>query len=419
MSDHQIFRLSNGIRLVHRRIPASQIVHIGFFLNFGSRDETQANQGIAHFFEHMAFKGTRKRNSYHILTSLDAVGGELNAYTDKEKIVFFASARLPYAERCFDLLSDITFNSTFPPQHLERERNIILEELSMYEDNPDESLQDEFEKVLFGAHPLGMNILGTRKSLEGIRTRHFREFFLRHLDTEETVISVAGDMDIERVSRYAEKYVATIRRRRRELPRKKFTGYQPRMVTLSRPVKQARCAVGGLAFPWRDKRRTPFFLLVNLLGGPAMNSRLSMALREKHGYVYSIDAHYVPLTDAGLFAVFFGTEPSKLGKCLDLIHREFDKLTGSALTPRQLAQAREQVKGQLALSEENHQSIMMMMGRSLLDLGKVPTLEEVFDTLASVSGAHLQELAAKVFDRSRLSQLVMVPSTSATADDIY
>ncbi len=412
MTDHQIYPLSNGIRLVHRRIPASQIVHIGIFLNFGSREETYANQGIAHFFEHMAFKGTRKRSSYHILNHLDAVGGELNAYTDKEKIVFFASARLPYAERCVDLLSDITFHSTFPRQHLDRERSIILEELSMYEDNPDESLQDEFERVVFGSHPLGMNILGSRKSLATIRSEHFRRFFSQYIDTHEIVVSVAGDIPLEKAIKLAEKYLGELRSQRRTSPRKRFSGYKPRQVTQQRSVKQARCARGHLAVPWKDARRTPFFLLVNLLGGPAMNSRLSMALREKHGYVYSIDAHYVPLTDAGMFVVFFGTEPSKLDQCLRLIHLELAKLVDKPLTARQLAQAREQVKGQLALSEENHQSSMMMMGRSLLDLGKVPTLEEVFDNLATITASHMQELAAQVFAPDRLSLLAMVPGTN-------
>jgi predicted Zn-dependent peptidase len=239
------------------------------------------------------------------------------------------------------------------------------------------------------------------------------------MDTDETVISVVGDLGLDRAHKLAEKYAGSIRSKGRKHLRKKFRGHTPGLHTLSRSVKQARCAIGGLAFPWKDKRRTPFFLLVNLLGGPAMNSRLSMALREKHGYVYSIDAHYVPLTDAGLFAVFFGTEPSKLTMCIDLVHREFEKLAGSPLTARQLAQAKEQVKGQLALSEENHQSIMMMMGRSLLDLGKVPTLEEVFDNLASVSAGQIQELASQVFDKNMLSRLVIMPSSSGVADDIY
>jgi predicted Zn-dependent peptidase len=409
MRDITIFKLSNGIRVVHQRTPGSAIVHCGLILDVGSRDENHANQGIAHFWEHMAFKGTRKRKTIDIISSLDSVGGELNAYTDKEKIAFYASVRKEYFELAIDVLSDITFNSVFPEDELEKERSVILEEMSMYLDSPDDSLQDEFEAVVYKKHPMGMNILGREETIKAFQKRDFKHFFKEHLKTSRVVFSCVGNISLDEVQRLARKYLEGFKSLTANGKRKKFTNYQAGEAILKRPVKQAKCAIGRDAYPVKHEDRIPLYMLVNMLGGPGMNSQLNLALRERYGFVYSVDAHYIPYTDTGMFAVFFGTEPRRLDKCIDVVKRELAKLRDKPLSERKLSSLREQMKGQLAMAEENNLSLMLMMGRSVLDFGYVPTLEEVFEKIDEPSASKLQDIAQDIFDEKKLSYLTMMP----------
>lgn len=406
----RIFTLSNGIRVVHQHIPMSSIVHCGIFLDIGSRDETAENQGIAHFWEHMAFKGTTRRKSWQIINSLEAIGGELNAYTEKERVVFHASVRAEYFERAMDVLTDIAFHSTFPEKEIEKERSVILEEMSMYMDDPEDTLQDEFENLLFGKHPMGMNILGTPETVKSFKRKDFISFVSRHLDTHRIVFSCAGNVSEAEVEQLAKKYLEVIPEKRSSAVRNRFSRYKRREALLSRPVKQSRCGIGREAFSIRHKHRIPFFLLVNILGGPGMNSRLNMALRERNGFVYSVEAQYVPYSDTGQFAVFFGTEPRHLVKCLNLIKREFDKMCNTTLSPRQLAAAKEQIKGQMAIAEEHNLNLMLIMGRSVMDYGRVPTLKEIFDRIDDVDSKVLCEVAGKMLDEQMLSCLIMEPA---------
>jgi len=408
MEIQHLFTLSNGIRVAYQRVPSTKIFHCGLFLDVGSRDETYDNQGIAHFWEHMAFKGTGKRNSFQIISSLDSIGGELNAFTDKERVVFYASVRDQFAELAIDVLSDITFKSVFPEAQIERERGVILEEMSMYFDTPDDSLQDEFEAVIYKNHPLGMNILGRPETIQTLKRKDFLSFFKNHIDTSRIVFSCVGNLDEASVERLARKYLETGKAVRKE-KRKKAGVYKPREKELIRPVKQARCAIGRDAYPSSHENRIPFFMLVNLLGGPGMNSRLNLSLREKYGFVYSIDAHYSSYADTGMFAVFFGTEPKQLERCIDLIHKELIRFIEKPLTTRQLNATKEQLKGQLAMSEENNLSHMMMMGRSILDRGRVPSLEEIFGTIQETGSQKLLSIAQEMFDPGKLSYLKIVP----------
>ena len=322
MREYTIHTLSNGIRVVLNRVTTTKIVHCGIMLDIGSRDETHANQGIAHFWEHMAFKGTRKRKSFHILNRLESLGGELNAFTDKEKILFYSSLRDIYFERAVELLADITFHSVFPASQIDRERNVILEEMAMYHDDPEGSLQDEFDRLIFGGHPLGMNILGTEKTVRDFRRADFLDFVRNHLDTRRMVFSVVGNITMEEVIRLTEKYMGAIPRLVSHRSRKPFKSYQPNEKSLSRTVKQSRCALGRTAFTIKDPRRSTFYLLTNILGGGGLNSRLNLSLREKYGFVYSIGAHFVPFTDTGLFVISFGTEPSQLTRSIGLVKEE-------------------------------------------------------------------------------------------------
>lgn len=412
MKDCNIFTLANGIRVVHRQVPTAEIVHCGIFLEIGSRDETIENQGIAHFWEHMAFKGTRRRRAYHVINSLDSVGGELNAYTEKEKVVFYASVREQYLERAIDILSDITFHSIFPDREIEKERGVILEEMSMYLDDPDDSMQDEFEAVVFHDHPMGMNILGRKETVSSFRKKDFTSFISSHIDTHRIVFSCMGNIGQDRVEMLVTKYLETIPAKTSRMKRKKFSNYKAKDLLLQRAVKQARCAIGRDAYPVAHKNRIAFYMLVNLLGGPGMNSRLNLTLREKHGLVYSVDALYTPYSDTGMFAIFFGTESKHLEKCVDLINKELEKICDRPLGIRQLAGIKEQLKGQLAMGEENNLSIMLMMGRTVLDFGRVPTLKEIYNKIDNVDSLQLRDIAQQVFKKNKFSYLFMEPSSN-------
>src|SRR5688572_9407499 len=403
------FRLSNGIRVVHQYIPTTNIVHCGIFLGVGSRDETPKNQGIAHFWEHMAFKGTRKRSSIDIIESLDSIGGELNAFTDKEKIVFYASVRDQYFERAVDVLTDITFKSTFPAKELEKERGVILEEMSMCFDSPDDSLQDELEALIFKNHPLGMNILGSAETVKNFRKKDFVSFFGEHADSRKIVFSVIGNVTLGEVERMARKYFERNPMFKSNARRKKFQVYYQEEKILQREVKQSRCGIGRDAYPLLHENRIPFYVMSNIIGGPGMNSRLSLSVREKHGLVYSIDANYMAYSDTGMFAIYFGTEPKQVSKCMKLINREMEKLRHKRLSPSELASAKEQIKGQLALSEENNLGLMIMMGRAIIDHDRVPPLKEVFEKIDNVSSLALQSVANEMFDETKLSYLLMEP----------
>jgi predicted Zn-dependent peptidase len=306
-------------------------------------------------------------------------------------------------------LSDITFNSIFPESQIEKERGVILEEMAMYLDNPDDSLHDEFEAMIYKDHPMGMNILGRTETIKSFKRKDFLSFFKNHVDTQRIVFSCVGNIPVEEVERLALQHFQ-VKRTVRKLDRKKSRKYQAREKELVRPVKQAKCAIGRDAYPILHQNRIPFFMLVNMLGGPGMNSRLNLSLREKYGFVYSIDAHYISYSDTGMFAVFFGTDPIQLEKAIALVQKELNKFCEKALSPRQLLAAKEQIKGQLAMSEENNLSHMMMMGRSILSRGTVPSLEEIFQQIQDTDAGKLQTIAQEMFNPEKLSYLKMLPA---------
>ncbi len=409
MREPEIFSLDNGILVAHCHTNSSKIVHCGIMFDIGSRDENKSTQGIAHFWEHMAFKGTVRRNGFHILNRLESVGGELNAFTDKEKIMFYASVRNEHFARAVELLCDIAFHSVFPENQVARERKVILEEMSMYYDDPDGALQDEFDGLIFPRHPMGMNILGTERSISAFGREDFLTFIRKNLDTRKVVFSVVGDIPESEVHLLANRHLSMVEMKKTNRRRKPATGYRSRELTVQRPVKQARCAIGRPIFSIRDERRVPLYFLNNIFGGPGMNSRLNMSLREKHGYVYSIGSQYVPFSDTGIFVVSFGTEPTQMKKALSLVKEEMKKLVHSPMGSRQLTVAREQFLGQMAMAEENHIGFMMMMARNVLDSGKVMTFDEIYNRIRAVNAKELQEVASAVFDERRLSVLVMEP----------
>ena len=409
MTEYQIHTLPNGIRIAHRQVPYTQVVHCGLMIDMGSRDEKPNQVGLAHFWEHMAFKGTKKRKSYHIINRLESVGGELNAYTTKEKICFYASVLDNHFEKSVELLADITFDSVFPENQIEKERGVILEEMSMYQDSPEDALQDDFDEIIFANHQLGANILGTQESVKSFTRKQLQAFIAENMDTEKIVLAVVGNITFKKVIRVTEKYLKDITAKKTDIKRIPPSNYEVKRETLSKKITQAHCAIGRPSYSMYDTRRLPFFMLTNLFGGPGMNSRLNMTLREKYGLVYGIDATYSPFTDTGYLGIYFATDKSNLEKANALILKEMQLLKEKPLGKFQLHTVKEQLMGQLAMAEESNQNFMLMMAKSILDVGKVETLENIFSEIKKIEAIELQEITQEMFDETQLSYLTFLP----------
>ncbi len=410
MADHELYELPNGIRVVHKQITSTKIAHVGIMLDIGSRDESETEQGLAHFWEHMAFKGTKKRKAYHIINRLESIGGELNAYTTKEKICFYASLLDQHLEKAVELITDITFNATFPEKQIEKERGVILEEMSLYRDTPEDALQDDFDELLFPDHSLGKNILGTELTVKGFQQNDFIEFIKKHLNTHKIILSSVGNFPLKKIVKLAEKYFKEIPEKNHTVDRQVFNNYHPIIKQVKKPITQSHCALGSTAYQIGHPDRIPFFMLLNILGGPGMNSRLNLSLRENHGYVYGVDANYSPYTDTGAMGIYFATEKKNLLKSLNLIWKEFDKLQNKPLGKLQLHTAKEQLKGQLAMSDENYSGMMLMMAKSMLDLNNILTLDEIFKKIDAVTSEKLQEIAQETLIREQMSILSFIPN---------
>ncbi|WP_339869432.1 pitrilysin family protein [uncultured Algoriphagus sp.] len=404
-----IKELSNGIRIVHQEVTHTRLVHCGFILDIGSRDETKEQEGLAHFWEHMAFKGTQKRKTFHILNRLESLGGELNAYTTKEKVCFYASTLKEHYGKASELLFDITFNSTFPEKQIEKERQVILEEMAMYRDSPDDAIQDELDELVFENHALGRNILGTEQTVGSFTQQDFFDFISTRLDTSRLIFSVVGNISFQKVLKGIETPLSQIQTKRSLYVRNGFNHYLPKVKTQERDISQSLCAIGRPAFSLYDPNRFKLYLLNNILGGPSMNSRLNLMLREKHGYVYSIESSYQPFSDIGFFGIYFGTEGKTLKKAQALVLKEMSKLANTRLGTLQLHMAKEQAIGQMAMAEENYSALMLVYGKSLLDHGKVDPLDKIFTQIKNTTAAEIQGIAQEIFNPEQLTFLTYTP----------
>ena len=409
MNSIQLTTLNNGITIVHRQVMHTEISHLGIMLDIGSRDELDNEQGLAHFWEHLAFKGTQKKNNMQIINRLEVIGGELNAYTTKEKICFHASVLSPYFERALELITDITFHSTFPAKELEKERSVILEEMSMYYEAPEDAIQDDFDELLFPDHSLGVNILGTQETVNSFKQSDLNAFIARNMDTSRIVISSIGKHSYDKVFRWAEKHLGHIPVKRNQVKRILPPAMKPVERITKRGLNQSHVALGRQSYAIKHPDRLAFFMLINLLGGPSMNSLLNVSIREKRGLVYSIEANFTSYVDSGFWAIYFGTESNQVNKSVKLIHKEFEKLQDRTLSPAQLLKIKSQLKGQMAMAEESNLNFMLMMAKSLLDREKIETLDEIFEQIDLVSSEQLQRLAQEMLQADQLSCLIFEP----------
>lgn len=394
----------NGLRFVYVH-SNSLISHLGITFLAGSRYEDENEVGLAHFLEHCIFKGTKKRRAYHVLSRLDSVGGELNAYTTKEEICVYTSFVKNQFEKAIDILSDIVLNSTFPEKEIEKEKIVVLDEINSYLESPAERIFDDFENLLFPNHPLGNNILGTQESLNNFNQKNLQTYINTHFFTNNAVVSFVGDLPFEKIVKKINVYFKNTPVRNTRIVPKEFAGFLPQKIAKKESNYQAQVILGSIAPGYDSDERKRMTLLINILGGPAMNSRLTLAAREKHGYTYNIEAQYTPYPDIGYWSIYFSADQKNVNKTLRIIHLELKKLSEKLLSPSQLKQAKEQLKGHFALSMDSNLGLMQGLGKSLLLFNQIDSVEEIFDGIDSITSYDLQQTAKKYFNPEVISEL--------------
>ena len=397
--------LHNGIRLVHAPV-SGMVAHCGLLINAGSRDELQGEHGIAHFIEHMLFKGTRKRKSYHILSRLEDVGGELNAYTTKEDTAIYASFLRDDFERATELIADITFNSIYPEKEIKKEKDVVIEEINSYLDTPAELIFDEFEEQIFDGLPLGRSILGKPDTVKSFSRKKVIDFIARNYCPERIVFCSVGNIPGEKILKAFKQHFGKIKPGKKENQNSPVWNYNPSNITRQKDTYQNHCIIGNQAFSIRDDKRLGMFLLNNILGGQGLNSRLNLALREKNGLAYSVESNYTPYSDSGSLSIYFGTDKQYLEKSISIVTKELNKLCSEKLGIIQLSKAKRQIKGYLARGYENHENLMLSLGKSLLTFDKIETISETYSKIDAITSSQLLGIANEVFDRDRLSTLI-------------
>ena len=402
------FTLPNGIRLVHYPIP-NQVAHCGLFIHAGTRDETDLEHGIAHFIEHTIFKGTKKRNLFQVLNRLENVGADLNAYTTKEETCIYASFLYGFYERTLELFQDIFFNSIFPEKEIEKEKQVVIDEIKSYSDTPSEQIFDDFEDQLFAGHPLGKNILGTVKSVKKLNRQNLFDFISRTYQLNEVVIASAGNIDFRKLVKLISKYFSDHPQRGAGIPRMPFQVYKPFLKNQKRNIVQVHCVIGAPAYPFNHELRIPLALLNNMLGGPIMNSRLSLALRERSGLTYHNESNYATFSDTGIIHIYFGTDPLHYEKSLAVVFEELRRLRDEKLRPVQLHTIKKQLIGQLAIAQESNLSAMLAIGKSYLLQNRYDPVEKIVERIQATSAYELLEIANEVFDEKQLSRLTYLP----------
>lgn len=411
MKEFEVFELSNGIRVVHKHINRP-IAHCGLMIKAGSRDESPEEEGLAHFIEHVFFKGTHKRKAYHILSRMEDVGGEINAYTTKEDTVIYSSFLQEDYSRAIELLLDIAFNSSFPEKELKKEKEVIIDEINSYKDSPSELIFDDFEAQMYQNHPLGMNILGTPESVKSFSKKDVQGFLSRFYSAENIVFSSVGNISSGDLKKKLELFISSdLQNGKSQTNRLSPQPYSPSHLKLKKAVYQCHAIIGNRAYASDHKNARTLHLLNNLLGGPGMNSRLNLNIREKYGFTYNLESFYSPYSDTGLFGVYAGTDSTNIDKTLSLIEKELKKLREKPLGVLQLKKAKRQMLGQIAMAQENNASLMLSLGKSLLSFNKIDSFEEITKKLESIQSSDILEISNDIFDPNKLSTLIYQPNT--------
>lgn len=402
---YEYHTLNNGIKIILSHTP-SRVTYSGVYINVGSRDERGNDEGMAHFIEHSLFKGTEHRRAYHIQNRIDGVGGELNAFTTKEETCVYASSLSEHLERCLELFSDILFHSTFPLDEIAREKDVVLEEINSYNDTPSELIYDQYEELAYEGHPLAHNILGSKRNVKRFTPESIRNFMRSNYTPSRMVITVSGNVKFDKLVRLCEKYFGHYENHPSAVDRSAKPEFRTFDRHINRRTHQAHLLIGCEAPDVYSNDKTAFSLLNNILGGPAMNSRLNVAIREHYGFCYNIESQYIPFSDTGLFYIYAGVDLDAQEKARKLIVNELTRIVDTPLSTAQLRAAQRQMIGQMAINDDFGMNEMQAIGKAYLCYDHVNTLEEMNADLMAVTADDLQRVAQERFNPDRFGTLI-------------
>ena len=464
---YNTYTLDNGLRIIH--LPSdSKVVYCGYQINAGTRNEEPGEEGLAHFCEHVTFKGTERRKAWHILNCLESVGGDLNAYTNKEGTVYYSAILKEHIARAVDLLSDIVFHSVYPQAEIDKEVEVICDEIESYNDSPAELIYDEFENILFKGSPLGHNILGTAEQVRAFKTEDALRFTQKLYRPDNAIFFAYGDIDFKKLVKLIQKALGecpkgrelacsadcksaetpteeriaeetpTEERIAEETPTKERiteetpTGETPteemevgdanhkvqsskfnvqskvagQTIVMQKNTHQAHVMIGTRAYDVNDDRRMPLYLLNNMLGGPGMNAKLNLALREHNGLVYTVESTMVSYGDTGTWSIYFGCDEHDVKRCLRLVRKELDKFMQKPLSDAQLKAAKKQIKGQIGVACDNRENFALDFGKSFLHYGWEKNVDRLYEQVDEITAAQIQAVAQELFDKDRLTTLI-------------
>ena len=454
---YNTYTLDNGLRIIH--LPSdSQVVYCGYQINAGTRNEEPGEEGLAHFCEHVTFKGTERRKAWHILNCLESVGGDLNAYTNKEGTVYYSAILKEHIARAVDLLSDIVFHSVYPQAEIDKEVEVICDEIESYNDSPAELIYDEFENILFKGSPLGHNILGTAEQVRAFKTEDALRFTRKLYRPDNAIFFAYGDIDFKKLVKLIQKALGecpkgrelacsadcksaetpTEERIAEETPTKERiaeetpTGETPteemeagdanhkvqsskfnvqskvagQTIVMQKNTHQAHVMIGTRAYDVNDDRRMPLYLLNNMLGGPGMNAKLNLALREHNGLVYTVESTMVAYGDTGTWSIYFGCDEHDVKRCLRLVRKELDKFMQKPLSDAQLKAAKKQIKGQIGVACDNRENFALDFGKSFLHYGWEKNVDRLYEQVDEITTAQIQAVAQELFEKDRLTTLI-------------
>jgi predicted Zn-dependent peptidase len=399
------YTLPNGIKILHKYRPGA-IAHISLMVNTGMRDEMPNENGLAHFIEHMLFKGTKKRKAYHVLSCLENVGGELNAYTTKEETCIHASFLKEYYNKAIDLIADVAFNSVYPTNELEKEKEVIIDEINSYRDSPAEEIYDEFENQLYRGHEMGRNILGTTDLVSNYTRNDLLRFLKNNYSTNKMVVATIGDIPFNKFKQKILSYFGDYQQTTSEYHRNRFETLPNFTKIEERNNHLSHCIIGGIAYHFDHQQKMPMVLLNNILGGPGMNSRLNLNIREKYGFAYTIESQYNAYSDTGNFSIYMGVDPHSLDKSVDLVFKELNKLKNNKLGTIQLSNAKNQLVGQLALSSESGLGELLSMTRSSYSQEGIEPLSETVKKIRNLTADDILNVANEIFDDRNINLMI-------------
>ena len=438
---YNTYTLDNGLRIIH--LPSdSKVVYCGYQINAGTRNEEPGEEGLAHFCEHVTFKGTERRKAWHILNCLESVGGDLNAYTNKEGTVYYSAILKEHIARAVDLLSDIVFHSVYPQAEIDKEVEVICDEIESYNDSPAELIYDEFENILFKGSPLGHNILGTAEQVRAFKTEDALRFTQKLYRPDNAIFFAYGDIDFKKLVKLLQRALADdksvgklaeeklpqisqitqISRDENSIAEEKSVSsvksvgpknypsvrdeIAGQTIVMQKNTHQAHVMIGTRAYDVNDDRRMPLYLLNNMLGGPGMNAKLNLALREHNGLVYTVESTMVAYGDTGTWSIYFGCDEHDVKRCLRLVRKELDKFMQKPLSDAQLKAAKKQIKGQIGVACDNRENFALDFGKSFLHYGWEKNVDRLYEQVDEITAAQIQAVAQELFDKERLTTLI-------------